>query len=219
MKKLIIAFILFLGIIPAYAQEQAPRLYTLPSPYDRYTTYLVTARYTAGIPLGSFSNSYIDKASFQNYSISMEWVLQSAFSVGGEIGYSYFNKRLPRTTYLSGDQTISAVQTRTLTQYPIEVFANYHFSKRNAAIQPYVQISAGASVLDYTLYYGSLADQKQKVRPAYGAALGSKFLFKKDGSFGADVRVKYAGTSFKYDYLTSGVSSLNASIGLFYRWW
>ena len=219
MKKLIIAAFLLAGFAPAFAQEQAPKLYTLPSPYDRYTTYLVTARLTGAIPTGSFKKDYIDKASFENYSISLEWVLQNSFSIGGEIGYSYFKQRLPRALYTSGDQTISAIQTRTVSQYPIQAFVNYHFLPKSSAIQPYVQLSAGGSILDYTVYYGSLADQKQKIRPTYGVGVGSKFLFKKDGSFGADVRVKYAATSFKYDYLTSGISSLNTSIGLFYRWW
>jgi outer membrane protein W len=219
MKKLIIAAFLLAGLTPAFAQEPAPKLYTLPSPYDRYVHYQVTARLTGAVPLGSFKSDYIDKASFENYSIALEWVLQNSFSLGGEIGYSYFKQRLPRALYVSGEQTVSAVQTRTMSQYPIQVFANYHFLGKESSIQPYVQISGGASILDYTVYYGSLTDQKQKVRPTYGIGVGSKFLFKKDGSFGADVRVKYAGTSFKYDYLTSGVSSLNTSVGLFYRWW
>jgi outer membrane protein W len=219
MKKLIIAAFFLAGITTAFAQEPAPKLYTLPSPYDRYVHYQVTARLTSAIPLGSFKSDYIDKASFENYSIALEWVLQNSFSVGGEIGYSYFKQRLPRAQYISGEQTVSAVQTRTLSQYPVQAFANYHFLGKDSSIQPYVQISGGASILDYTVYYGSLGDQKQKIRPTYGIGLGSKFLFKKDGSFGADVRVKYAGTSFKYDYLTSGVSSLNTSVGLFYRWW
>lgn len=209
---------LMAGFSGAFAQD-VPKLYTLPSPFERYNHYLATVRLTGSVPLGSFADGYIDKASFENYSISMEWVMRGALSVGGEIGYSYYNKRIPRATYQNGDQTISAVQTRTLTQYPIQVFANYHFLNRNSPIQPYVQVSGGASVLDYTLYYGSLADQKQKISPAYGVGVGSKFLFKKDGSFGADVRVKYAGTSFKYEYIKSGVAAVNTSIGLFYRWW
>jgi len=219
MKKLIVAIFLLAGTFPAFAQEQAPKLYTLPSPFDRYTHYQVTARYTGAVPLGSFSSNYIDKSSFENYSIALEWVFQNAFSVGGELGYSFFNKRLPRAIYSTDQGDISAVQTRTLTQYPVQIFANYHFLGKNAAIQPYVQLSGGGSILDYTVYYGSLANQYQKIRPTYGIGVGSKFLFKKDGNFGADIRIKYEGTSLDYDYVDKGVSSLNTSIGLFYRWW
>jgi len=219
MKNILAAAFLTIAFSAARAQE-APRLYTLPSPFERYTHYLATVRYSGAMPLGSFSDSYIDKFSARNYSVSLEWVLRnSPLSIGGEIGSNYFQKRLPRAIYQNGDETISAVQTRTLTQYPIQVFANYHFLNKTSAVQPYVQLSGGAAIADYTLYYGSLAEQKQKIAPAYGIGMGSKFLFKKDGSVGADVRVKYEGTAFKYGYIEKGTSTINASVGLFYRWW
>lgn len=218
MKKITLAVLFLIAGYASFAQD-APKLYTLPSPFERYSHYLATVRVTGAVPLGSFSDSYIDKTSFENYSVSIEWIGRSALSVGGEIGYSFFSKRMPRGIYQNGDQTISAVQTRTLTQYPVQFFANYHFLPKNSTIQPYVQASGGASILDYTVYYGIFSEPKQKISLTYGVGVGSKFLFKRDGSFGADVRVKYAGTSFKHDYLTNGVSSVNASVGVFYRWW
>jgi hypothetical protein len=219
MKKLIFAVLLLAAFTAARAQE-APRLYTLPSPFERYTHYLATLRFTGAMPIGSFADSYIDKPSFRNYSLSLEWVLrESPLSIGGEIGSGSFKKRLPRAIYESGDETLSAVQTRTLTQYPVQLFVNYHFLPKSSTVQPYAQISGGIGIMDYTVYYGSLAEQKQKVAPAYGIGLGSKFLFRKDGAFGADVRVKYEGTTLKYKYIEKGTSTVNASIGLFYRWW
>ena len=219
MKRIII-IALFLGsILPALAQEK-PKLYTIASPFERYTHYLATARFVGAVPMGSFKDNYIDKASFQNFSLSIEWVLRnSPLSVGGEIGSTYFEKRVPRALYEGSEGTISAVQTRTVSQYPVEVFSNYHFLPRNSQVQPYVQISGGASILDYTVYYGTLSSQDQKVRFKYGIGAGSKFLFKKDGTLGLDVRVKYDGTAYKYDYIDKGISSVNGSIGLFYRWW
>jgi hypothetical protein len=220
MKKVIIVALFILGALQTYAQEEAPKLYTLPSPFERYTHYLATARLMGAMPLGSFADNYIDKSSFQNYSISLEWVLRnSPISVGGELGSSYFEKRIPRSLYEGANETISAVQTRTISQIPIEVFGNYSFLGKNATVQPYVQVSGGVSILDYTLYYGNLASQNQKVRPKYGVGVGSKFLFKPDGSFGVDVRVKYDGVSYKHEYIDKGISSVNGSIGLFYRWW
>jgi hypothetical protein len=219
MKKLIIIALFLSGGLTTYAQEK-PKLYTLPSPFERYTHYLATARFMGAVPLGSFADNYIDKASFQNFSISIEWILRnSPISVGGELGSTYFEKRIPRAIYENGDETLSAVQTRTLSQYPVELFGNYSFLPKNATIQPYVQLSGGVSIVDYTLYYGSLSTQHQKVAPKYGVGVGSRFLFKKDGSFGIDVRVKYDGTSYKHEYIEKGVSSVNGSVGVFYRWW
>ncbi len=219
MKRIII-IALFLGsVLPALAQEK-PKLYTIASPFERYTHYLATARFMGAVPMGSFKDNYIDKTSFQNFSLSIEWVLRnSPLSVGGEIGSTYFEKRVPRALYEGQEGTISAVQTRTVSQYPVELFANYRFLPRNSQVQPYVQISTGASILDYTVYYGTLSTQDQKVRFKYGIGAGSRFLFKKDGGWGVDVRVKYDGTAYKYDYIDKGISSVNGSIGLFYRWW
>jgi hypothetical protein len=219
MKRIII-IALFLGsVLPALAQDK-PKLYTIASPFERYTHYLATARFMGAVPMGSFKDNYIDKSSFQNFSLSIEWVLRnSPLSVGGEIGSTYFEKRVPRALYEGQDGTISAVQTRTISQYPVELFANYHFLPRNSQVQPYVQISSGASILDYTVYYGSLSSQDQRVRFKYGIGAGSKFFFKRDGTFGLDVRVKYDGTAYKFDYIDKGISSVNGSIGIFYRWW
>lgn len=219
MKKLFFAALLATLFTTVQAQD-APKLYTLPSPFERYTHFLATARMSGAVPVGSFSNSFIDKSSLRNFSISIEWVLRnSPISIGAELGSSYFQKRLPRALYENGDETMSAVQTRTFTQNPIQLYVNYHFLNKSSMIQPYAQLSGGISIADYSLYYGSLIEQKQKAAPAYGIGLGSKFLFKKDGSFGADVRVKYEGTTFKYGYLDKGTSTVNGSVGIFYRWW
>lgn len=219
MKKLFFAAMLATLFTTVQAQD-APKLYTLPSPFERYTHFLATARMSGAVPVGSFSNSFIDKSSLRNFSISIEWVLRnSPISIGAELGSSYFQKRLPRALYENGDETLSAVQTRTFTQNPLQLYVNYHFLNKSSMIQPYAQLSGGISVVDYSLYYGSLIEQKQKVAPAYGIGLGSKFLFKKDGSFGADVRVKYEGTTFKHGYLDKGTSTVNGSVGIFYRWW
>lgn len=219
MKRIIIIAFFLGSILPALAQEK-PKLYTIASPFERYTHYLATARFMGAVPMGSFKDNYIDKTSFQNFSLSIEWILRnSPISVGGEIGSTYFEKRVPRALYEGSEGTISAVQTRTVSQYPVEVFANYHFLPRNSQVQPYMQVSAGASILDYTVYYGTLSTQDQKVRFKYGIGAGSRFLFKKDGNVGLDVRVKYDGTAYKYDYIDKGISSVNGSIGLFYRWW
>lgn len=219
MKKF--AFVLLMITLYTSVQAQdAPQLYTLPSPFERYTHFLATARMSGAAPVGSFSNSYIDKASLRNFSISIEWVLRnSPLSIGGELGTSYFQKRLPRALYQNGTETLSAVQTRTYTQNPLQLFVNYHFLNKSSMIQPYAQISGGISIGDYSLYYGSLVEQKQKVALAYGVGVGSKFFFRKDGAFGADVRIKYEASTFKYGYVEKGTSSVNGSVGVFYRWW
>lgn len=203
---------------PALAQQN-PQLYNLPSPYDRYSHYVATLRGGAGIPIGPFSSGYIDKPTIKNYSLSVDWVLQKPLSIGVEVGKTFYSQRLPRAIYNSEEGEISAVQTRTIDLMPIQGVLSYYFAKPNAMIRPYVQAAVGADLLTYSLYYGSLANQKQMVKLTYGGAIGAKFLFKKDGAIGADVRVKYNQTSLNYDYIDKGVGQFNATVGLFYRWW
>lgn len=220
MKNLLMLIFLIVAGFSVSAQQATPKLYTLPSPFERYTYYVATVRGTLVHPMGDFSKNYIDQNSLKNYSVSIEWMMRNSFSLGGEIGYSYLDKSMPRALYkMSSGETISAVQTRTLKEYPIQFFGNYHFNLNNRIVKPYVQASAGVSVLNYTVYYGLLAAQDQKVKPTFGLGVGTKVLFNRDGSFGADVRVKYSATTYQYDYIDNGIQKLNASVGLFYRWW
>jgi hypothetical protein len=212
-------FLTFLAFSMDVQAQDKPKLYTLQSPYERYNYGLATLRLTGAQPIGDFSTNYIDKFSLENYSLSLESVRQNKVSYGGELGYSFFNKRLPRELFSTEGQDISAVQTRTLSQYQLHGFVNYHFTNSNDRIRPYVHLSAGGGMVDYVLYYGTLADQKKKFQLGYGLGIGSKFLLKPDGPIGIDVRVKYNYTALKYDYVEKGISSLNASVGLFYRWW
>jgi outer membrane protein W len=203
---------------PTFAQQNT-QLYNIPSPYERYSHYQIIVRGGGAIPTGSFATGYIDKATIDNYSIAVDWIFQKPFSIGLELGQTFFSKRLPRAVYNIDDQVVSAVQTRTISLMPLQGVANFYLGNANARIRPYLQLAAGGSLLDYTLYYGNLANQEQTIKLSYGAGVGSKFLFKKDGSIGADIRVRYNQTALNFDYIDNGVGQLNATAGLFYRWW
>lgn len=217
--KFLMTSLLLVGLNIGVWAQQKPQLYNLPTPFERYSHYNLTVRGGAAIPMGAFSSNYIDKTTIQNYSIALDWIFQKPVSIGLEVGKTFFSQKLPRTIYSVDGQDISAVQTRTIALMPIQGVVSYYFAGTNASIRPYVQVAAGADLLDYTLYYGNLANQQQAVKLTYGAAAGAKFLFKKDGNFGADLRVKYNQTSLNYDYVDKGVSQVNATVGLFYRWW
>jgi hypothetical protein len=218
MKFLTTSLVLVFLSLSAWAQQNT-QLYNLPTPFERYSHYNLTVRGGAGIPMGAFSSNYIDKTTVKNYSVALDWIFQKPVSIGLEVGKTFFSQKMPRALYELDGQDVSAVQTRTIDLMPIQGVVSYYFAGTNASIRPYVQLAAGANLLDYTLYYGNLANQQQTVKLTYGAAAGAKFLFKKDGNFGADVRVKYNHTSLDFDYVDKGVSQVNATIGLFYRWW
>jgi hypothetical protein len=218
-KYLKVTLFVLLASVEIKAQVK-PNLFTLTSPYERYTHNVLTLRLAGSMPMGSFASQYIDKAYIGNYSISMDWMFKDApVSAGVEIGNDFFKQRIPRDVYSNGGQDISAIQTRTINQYPIQGVLSYHVGPVNSVVRPYVSAALGGAYVDYVNYWGSLSDQKQKFGFSYGLAAGSRFLFKKEGGFGADVRVKYNNAPFKYDYVQKGVSNINVSVGLFYRWW
>lgn len=218
MKFLTTSLVFVCLSLSAWAQQK-PQLYTLPTPFERYSHYTITVRGGAAIPMGAFSSKYIDKTTLRNYSVALDWILQKPISIGLEVGKTEYSKTMPRALYQQDGQEISAVQTRTLSLMPIQGVVSYYFAGTNATIRPYVQAAVGGDLLDYTLYYGNLAEQKQSIKLTYGAAAGAKFLFKKDGNFGADLRVKYNQTSLNHDYIEKGVGQVSATVGLFYRWW
>ncbi len=203
---------------PVYAQQN-PQPYNAATPWERYSHYALTVRGGGAFPVGPFSSGYISKSTIQSYSIGLDWVLQGPISVGAEVGKTFFSQRIPRAVYQDGKNEISAVQTRTVALMPIQGVLSYYFAPPSAMIRPYLQVSAGADLLNYTLYYGNLADQQQSVKFSYGGAAGAKFLFKRDGSIGADIRVKYNQTALDFGYVDKGIGQVNATVGLFYRWW
>lgn len=219
MKRILILIAFVTGSNTVFAQK-AQSLYTMASPYERYTHNVVTLRWTAIQPLGSFSDNYIDKASLLNYSVQLDWMLKNLpVSIGAEMGQDYYKKRLPRAIYNFEDQDISAIQTRTFRVNPIQVVANYYFLPVNSIVRPYAGIAVGVGLVNYVNYWGSLSDQSQKAGFSYGAQAGVKVLLGKEGHFGLDIRARYNKVNFKFDYVDNGVPSVGASIGAFYRWW
>lgn len=201
-------------------QPVVPRQTTLASPYQRYTTYMVTLRYGVAQPLGGLAG-YIDRTGTRNLMLSGEWVRPGNASFGVQYGSNYFSKRRPRQLYTFGDGAdVSAVQTRTVTIQSLLATGKYHFAGVNARVRPYVQAGLGAALVEYGLYWGGLSDEQNgsTVHFTAQAAIGSRFLFGSEGHWGADVQAGYQ----YVPYARAGISSLasaGASIGIFYRWW
>lgn len=216
--------ILLLMIIPTavFAQQviDRPALFKRQSPYERYTTYRVSLTGGLGLPSGTFKD-FMSKNTLHNYNIGVDFVFpKNNFSAGFSVGSQYFQNRLPRQVYRFDGQDVSAVQTRVLSAYPLVVTGSYHFAKVNAPIRPYLQAGVGGAFTDLANYYGTIAtgDNGFKVVAQVGA--GVRVLFSAKGNLGLE-----AGATYQYipfDVASEGikdVSTLNARVGLFYRWW
>ena len=186
--------------------------------FDRYVTFSLAARYGVAMPLGG-QKGYIDRISPANLAVEGEWLFPQRFSLGIKTGYQYSQQRRERLVYDFGDQAVSAVQTRTLTVIPAMVSASYYFAQNSAAVRPYVQVAGGGAFVDYTNFFGTLADQKTGFKGAIAPAIGLKFYGQQDKKFGAEIQAQYQNVFFEYDLLRNSSPSLMLSAGLVYRWY
>ncbi|WP_020599937.1 OmpW family outer membrane protein [Spirosoma panaciterrae] len=215
--KRILAVIALLGLSTA-AWAQYQNEYMGSSIYDRYVTFNISARYGVALPMGG-QQGYIDRISPTNLALDGEWLFPKRFSIGLKTGYQYTHQRLPRQVYDYDSQSISAVQTRTLSVIPAMVSLSYYFADNAAAIRPYIQMAGGGAYIDYTNYFGPLADQKNGFKGAIAPAIGLKFYGKREQGLGAEVQAQYQNVFFNYDLLKNSAPSLMLSAGIIYRWY
>jgi len=204
---------------PDYGKGNERNAYNLikESTYNRYVTFNGSVRYGIGMPMGT-SRNYIDKLSPANVIATMEWQFPQQFSLGLQTGYQYSQQRLPRAVYELGDETISAVQTRTLTITPVMATAAYYFADPAAAIRPYVQLAGGGAFVNYTNFYGTLSDGNKKFAGAVAPAIGLKVFGKREGGLGGEVQAQYQNVFYKYNEINNA-QNLMLSAGLTFRFY
>ncbi|MBD2700735.1 hypothetical protein IC229_08810 [Spirosoma sp. BT702] len=188
------------------------------SMYDRYVTFNISARYGVVAPMGG-QKGYINKLSPTNFALDGEWLFPQRFSLGLKSGYQYSQQRIGRQVYQYEDQSISAVQTRTLTIIPAMASLSYYFADNAAAIRPYIQMAGGGAFVDYTNYYGPLADQQTGFKGAIAPAIGLKFYSGRERGLGAEIQAQYQNVFFNYDLLKNSAPALMLSVGICYRWY
>ena len=215
MKRFMAIIALFSLTTTAWAQYKNEYESSL---YDRYVTFSISARYGVSFPMGG-QQGYINKLSPTNLTLEGEWLFPQHFSVGLKTGYHSTNQRLPRQVYQYGDESISAVQTRTLSIIPAMASLSYYFADNAAAIRPYIQMAGGGAFIDYTNYFGPLADQNKGFKGAIAPAIGLKFYGQREQKFGAEIQAQYQNVFFNYDLLKNSAPSLMLSAGIVYRWY
>lgn len=224
MKSIIALFALLALTTTAWAQYKNDNMGNngFPSPYQQYVTFNISARYGVAFPMGG-QQGYIDRVSPTNVALDGEWLFPKQFSIGLKTGYQYSNQRLGRQVYSSTDgntgQDISAVQTRTLSIIPAMVSLSYYFADNAAAIRPYVQFAGGGAFINYTNYFGPLADKETGFKGAIAPAVGLKYYGRREQGLGAEIQAQYQNVFFNYDLLKNNAPSLMLSAGISYRFY
>ena len=220
MKPIITLFALLALTTTAWAQYKNDNTgdNAFPSPYQQYVTFNISARYGVAFPLGG-QQGYINRTSPTNLAIDGEWLFPRRFSIGLKTGYQYSQQRFDRQVYQYDDQAISAVQTRTLSVIPAMLSLSYYFADNAAAIRPYVQFAGGGAFVNYTNYFGTLADQVHGFKGAIAPAIGLKYYGKREQGLGAEIQAQYQNVFFNYDLLKNSAPSLMLSAGISYRFY
>ena len=217
MKRILTIIVLLILTTAAYAQYKN-EYSGESSTYDRYVTFNISARYGLSFPMGG-QKGYVDKISPKNFALEGEWLFPKRFSLGLKTGYQYTQQRFGRQVYQYDNQSISAVQTRTLTIIPAMASLSYYFAGNADALRPYVQVAGGGAYVDYTNYFGPLADQNTGFKGAIAPAIGLKYYGKREQGFGAEVQAQYQNVFFSYDQLQKSAPSLMLSAGIAYRFY
>jgi len=225
MKRISIGFTLLFALLTSAAwaqQSQNPYSDIFASPFDRYVTFNISARYGVSMPLGG-QKGYINGVSPANFALDGEWLFPQRFSIGLKTGYQYNQQRRGREVASFSDgnsgQDISAVQTRTLTIIPAMASLSYYFAENSAALRPYVQIAGGGAYVDYTNYFGTLTDQSNGFKTAFAPAVGVKYYGKREQRLGGEIQVQYQQVNFGYEQLQGSAPSLMLSAGISYRFY
>lgn len=217
MKRILILFALL--ALTTVAKAQYKNEYSgESSTYDRYVTFNISARYGVSFPMGG-QKGYIDKISPTNVALEGEWLFPQRFSLGLKTGYQYTQQRFGRQVYQFDNQSVSAVQTRTLTIIPVMASVSYYFAGNADALRPYVQLAGGGAYVDYTNFFGALADQQNGFKGAIAPAIGLKYYGKRERGLGAEIQAQYQNVFFNYDQLQKSAPSLMLSAGIAYRFY
>ena len=118
--------------------------------------------YSAGIPMGESFKNYVSKTSLRGWNANLLYDVNDQLAVGLGFGTQSYYERLPRAIYKTADGSdISAVLSNTVTTMPIMAQGQFNLLPE-AAIQPYVGLGVGGSVISYNQYVGEFSNSRTK---------------------------------------------------------
>lgn len=121
--------------------------------YSQENTLSLQLNYNVQMPVGSFKNDVVGKASFNGWNAGLMYGLSDKFSLGVQTGFNQFTEHFGRQVYNTKDGTISAVLTNSVKTVPLQVKGRYRFFN-DALVQPYVGLAAGGNLVSFNQYLG-----------------------------------------------------------------
>lgn len=164
-------------------------------------------QYQYGLPLGSFKSDLISEASPRGFSADILYHFSPKFALGGGFGFQDFFQKNPRDLYkLTDGSDISAVVTNTIQIIPLVAKGTYYpLADNQKALQPWVSLGLGASLVSYGQYLGQFGGKSASVHFAGQTGAGLKIAFGKQKQAGL-----LLGSAFNFNtYNKNDLKNLN----------
>lgn len=153
---------------------------------------MLSLNYQAGLPLGSFKNTMVDKSSWLGYGGDVMYHVNDHWGVGLAMAYQSYYEKTPRKVYNIGNTAQSMVLSNSVGISPILLKARYYpLGKTNSYVQPYLSAGAGLGVVDFEQYQGMYGSSQTTGRFMAQGGLGLNIPFGKLTSAGFHIGADY----------------------------
>ena len=173
--------------------------------------------YNYSLPLGSFKSDLINQGSGRGFSGSLQYGINNKWAAGLGVGYQDYYQKYPRSVYqLDKTQSVSAVLTNSIQVTPIMAKGTFMPMGGKGAVQPYINVGAGAGIVDFKQYLGEFSSTS-KTSASFIAQAGAGVLipFGRLSASGVKLGADYNYLPYK-NFGYNNLSSVNFHAGVFF---
>ena len=110
---------------------------------NNYMRQIFSVNYQIAIPLGD-SKDFVSRTSFEGVNINWEYFVTHNLTVGVNLGYNNYNKKVPQQVYRPNDyEAVNAAQYRYTQVFPLKAQIKCYFTPDNF-IKAYAGVGIGA---------------------------------------------------------------------------
>ncbi|WP_170970939.1 outer membrane beta-barrel protein [Ilyomonas limi] len=173
--------------------------------------------YNYSLPLGSFKSDLINQGSGRGFSGSLQYGINNKWAAGLGVGFQDYYQKYPRAVYqLDKTQSVSAVLTNSIQVTPIMAKGTFMPMGGKGAVQPYISVGAGASLVDFKQYLGEFtSNSKTSASFVAQGGVGVNIPFGRLSASGIKIGADYNYVPYK-NFGYNNLSSVNFHAGVFF---
>lgn len=168
-------------------------------------------QYSPTQPLGGMKN-YIDKTSMNGWGAALDRTINTNWHAGLQVGFQDHYKKLPRQLYVDGEQTVSAVQTRSIQVVPIQLYGSYYWGEEGK-IRPYATLAAGGGFVRNDLFWGQFNSRDKGFVFTASPGAGVSIPIGRYKSSMLQFGIQYNYVPYRYEEVEN-LNTLQANVGI-----